>query len=351
MVSRSLSFLATLVACTVGLFSPVLAQAPEPSTSPPAPAPPEAGPRDVQLSDGARVEKAITLYQSGEYGRCADELSTLLDGEPSARLTDPLAIERGRLWLATCLIGDGQPARAETALESALRARPGMRTPDPLTFPRALVDLFIQAQDRLRFVLQKEEEKRVQAAKAQTELLEGQRAREELRVKALERFAATETVTYLNRRWIAALPFGVGQFQNGNDGLGWVLLSSEAILAGTALVSTVAYVNLETTGVNALNSRSTATDQAVLDSSVNRNLRAWYTLSTVSGYGFAAVALGGVLEAQLNFVPEVSFTRRRELPEALRRKKSAGAARELVRVWPSVALAGTDVAFGLSGSF
>jgi len=311
-------------------------------------------PANAPLSDGARVEKAITLYQSGEYGQCASELNALLDGEPALRIHEASALEKGRLWLATCLIGDGQPAKAETVLEAALRARPGMRAPDPLTFPRALVDLFIQAQDRLRFMLQEDEEKRIVAARQQTDEAQVDAFLESKRVERLELFATTERVVHENHRLIAALPFGIGQFQNGKDGLGWVLLSSEVVLSGAALVSTVAFVNLQTRGVNALNSRSSATDQAFLSSQVNRELRAWYTVATVSSYGFAAAALGGILEAQLNFVPEVSFIRRRELPKNLRRAKGESERRaqaKLLQLSPRVLATDTQVYLGIFGKF
>ncbi len=348
MFPRSLTLLTVLGVVSLGWPSKAVAQKSETTGRA------QGQPASALLSDDARVEKAITLYQSGEYGHCASELSALLDGEPTLRIHDASALEKGRLWLATCLIGDGQPAKAETVLEATLRARPGMRAPDPLTFPRALVDLFIQAQDRLRFMLQEDEEKRIAAARQQTDQAQVDASLESKRVERLELFATTERVVHENHRFIAALPFGVGQFQNGKDGLGWVLLSSEIVLSGAALVSTVAFVNLQTKGVNALNSRSSATEQAFLSSQVNRDLRAWYTVATVSSYGFAAVALGGILESQLNFVPEVSFPRRRELPKNLRRSKGEAARRAqatVLQLSPRLLATETQVYVGVSGKF
>ncbi len=348
MFPRFLILLTVLGVVSLGLPSKAVAQKPEVSKRA------QSQPANTPLSDDARVEKAITLYQSGEYAQCASELNVLLDGEPALRIQEASALEKGRLWLATCLIGDGQPAKAETVLEAALRARPGMRAPDPLTFPRALVDLFIQAQDRLRFMLQEEEEKRIATATQQTDQAQVDANQESKRVEGLELFATTERVVHQNHRFIAALPFGVGQFQNGKDGLGWVLLSSELVLSGAALVSTVAFVNLQTRGVNALNSRSNATEQAFLSSQVDSELRAWYTVMNVSSYGFAAAALGGILEAQLNFVPEVTVIRRRELPKNLRRTKGESERRAqatLLQLSPRVLATDTEMYLGIFGKF
>ena len=43
-------------------------------------------------------------------------------------------------------------------------------------------------------------------------------------------------------RWLALVPFGAGQFQNGEKNLGYVFLSSELLLAG----STVLTLGIET---------------------------------------------------------------------------------------------------------
>ena len=59
-----------------------------------------------------------------------------------------------------------------------------------------------------------------------------------------EPLASQESVVVRHSRWIAALPFGVGQFQNGQEGLGYALLVSEALLAGASITSGVIYMEL-----------------------------------------------------------------------------------------------------------
>ena len=61
--------------------------------------------------------------------------------------------------------------------------------------------------------------------------------REAERMARLERLAAQETVRVQRNRAVAFIPFGAGQFQNGDRTLGWGFLAAEAafVAIGTAV--------------------------------------------------------------------------------------------------------------------
>ena len=84
------------------------------------------------------------------------------------------------------------------------------------------------------------------------------------------------------------MPFGIGQFQNGNDGLGLVLAVSEGSLLAISLVSFLLHENLR--GQNPTS--RTCCQDARLAESVFR-----YTNQISLGL-FGAIAIAGIIDAQ-----------------------------------------------------
>jgi hypothetical protein len=124
----------------------------------------------------------------------------------------------------------------------------------------------------------------------------------------LEKLASTELVIERHSRWVALVPFGAGQFQNGQDTLGWLFLSTQAALAAGALVSgglSIYYgaqvTDLYQRGNPAYTGYQTAAKQSLLTC---------YFLDA----GLVIAAVAGIVQAQLAFVPERVQTRTRELP-------------------------------------
>jgi hypothetical protein len=269
----------------------------------PAAAEPEAEPT---LSDEARLDRVLSLY-NGRFEECASELGTLLDPQAEAQLTDPKVVERARLHRAACLIRAGRSAEAAEPLRDALREDHNMKPPEAWIFGEPVVDLFFKVREELRDEIDAAEQRRIEAARL--DAIAAARAASERRrhYQELVRLAARETVIERNRRWIASVPFGVGQFQNGDEALGYVFLTSEVALGATALGSMVVLLSLRD------DAEDDNTDAAALNS-VNDTAEA---LLTVSAWGFAVAATAGVLEAHLSFVPERRTTRRRPLPPEL----------------------------------
>ncbi|MFZ5889710.1 MAG: hypothetical protein ACOY0T_01465 [Myxococcota bacterium] len=288
---------------------------------------------DVELGDDARLASVVTLYEAGKYAECAAELGALLAPDAPRKLRDRDVLENARIYHAACLIGSGNAAAADEPLRAAIRANIQMKPPDSLVFPPPVIERFLRVRQSLYEEIKKAEEQRVQQARRAAEEQAARARAEQKRVEALERLASQEVVVVKNRRWVALVPFGVGQFQNGDDGLGWVFLTSEAVLAATALTSVAMQTHLQLEASKLHNPGNNAV------------LATWHTLVVVSSYAFLGVAAAGVAQAQIGFVPETRVVRERPLPDALRRRSGS------VSLEPGISVVPGSVYFGLSGRF
>jgi hypothetical protein len=294
-------------------------------------------PEEERLSDEAELARVVSLVEAAKYEECAARLSRLLDPTGPHPLKQPEIIETARLYHATCLIGLGKAEAADVPLREAVRQNPQMRAPDSLIFPARVVDRFIRVREQLYDELRKVEHDTIERARreaAAKQKLENERWS---RMLALERMAKQEVVVVQNSRWIAAVPFGAGQFQNGNKPLGWIFLASELALGATAITSTAVYTHIQAEADRYVNEGRPPGDE------INKRLHDWRTALMIGAYGFLSVAAVGVLEAQLSFVPEVRHVRERKLPFAL---QVSG-----VTLTPDVAAGAHDVSLGVRGAF
>jgi hypothetical protein len=254
------------------------------------------------------LERARSFYQIGSYDQCAEAYALLL---PDAAPTLPRgqALEQARVTYSACLLAIGKQGDADRQLRTAMKENPLMASPDPVVFPAQVRDLFFQVKsDFLEEVRQAQDEQLRQAR-----LLEEQKAerarRERQRILALERLAAQEIVVHENRRWVASVPFGVGQFQNGQNVLGALFLTTEAALLGATIGGAAWQL--------AIHSEAKGGSAVEAPDSVNQPLKVAYRVELWAGAGFIFLSGLGILEAHLNFVPEVRMgTRQRTLPPA-----------------------------------
>jgi len=283
-----------------------------------------------QLNDAAELARVVSLYDAGKYGECADALHALLSEDGSRPLHDRDVIESARIYHAACLIGSGRPQLADEPLRAAIRQNPQMKPPDSLVFPPQVIDHFLRVREDMFDVIKKAEDERVRQAQEAAKRQEERARRERNRVLGLERLGQEETRVTPNSRWLALVPFGVGQFQNGKDSLGYTFLTSESILGASTLTVLGIYTHL----VLQANRLEVGGQKPV--ASTNDQLRNWHSGLVYTSYAWLGVSLLGVLEAELNFVPAHTEVRRRPLPPELR---------------PSVAAVPGGAAFGLSGTF
>lgn len=270
-----------------------------------APTPPPA----AGLSDETKLARAVDLYQASKYAECVQELDALIGREPK-KIESPDVLERARVYYAACLIANGSAGRAEDQLRAAIRANPMMSAPDSLEFPAPVIEAFLKVKRQLADEIDQAD--KIAKAKAEAEAAAAARraAAEKLRVERLEELAQRETVVDKNDRWLAALPFGVGQFQNRDPVLGWIFLTSETLLAGTALTALVVEL-----GLHAKSDDEPPPDPVDL----NAKLSTAHQVVVLSSWAFVAVAAVGVFQAQAAYVPEFREERRRPLPKELRR--------------------------------
>jgi hypothetical protein len=288
-----------------------------------------------RLSDEADLARPVGLYEAGQFEPCAKALAELLDPRSSRALEHPEVVERARVYFAACLIGSGRAEEADAPLRDAIRDNPQMQQPDSLVFPQPVIERFLRVRQGQMDEIRAAERARIE--KAQEALRAKQRAQqaEQARLAELERLATEETVIVRNRRAVALLPFGVGQFQNDDTALGWLFLTSEVVLGGIALTSLVVRSHLVT--------EANRTGNTLDNDDVNQRLADWQTTLELSSWGFLAVAAAGIVEAQLSFEPEFRTTRRRPLP----RNSSAPAPSAAFRLAP---VAG-GLSLGVVGSF
>jgi hypothetical protein len=289
------------------------------------------------LSDDAELARVVSLVEAAKYEQCVSELDRLLDPKGKRPLKDPAIVETARVYQATCYIGLGKPDLADEPLRQAIRKNPDMRRPDSLLFPQRVIDRWISVKDSLVGELRAAEQAAIEKAKREAaERLKGDNERW-AQMLMWERLARQEVVVTKNRRWIAAVPFGVGQFQNSDEALGWIFFGTEAALGLTALTSLGVHTHLQTEVDQARERGASAGED------VNQRLSDWHLALELSTYGLLAVAALGIAEAQLSFVPEVRTVRERPLPKA---PPPAG-----IVVTPRVAGGPGKLELGIAGRF
>jgi hypothetical protein len=188
-------------------------------------------------------------------------------------------------------------------------------------------------------VIKKAEDERVKRAQEQARQQEDRARRERIRVAGLERLGQQETVVTPHSRWLGLVPFGAGQFQNGKETLGYVFLTSEALLAASTLLS----LGVETHLVLTAN-QLVATGHKP-DPSINVKLTNWKTALDYSSYAWLGVSIVGIVEAELTFVPEQRLLRKRPLPPELAPEHSS------LRLAPIVGPVPGGGVLGVSGVF
>jgi len=257
----------------------------------------------ARADDASELERAKASYDAGRYAEGVDRFRQLLDPRAPGSLRDPVAIERARAYYAACLIALDRNAEADEQIEAIIRADP-LYTPDPVVFPGKVVNRVLDIKARLKTEIEKAVQERADAERAQKLKLQQE---QQAYIEALQQQAAQESVVVRHSRWIAALPFGVGQFQNGQDALGYAFLISESALALTSVIAGAIHMRLVAQYAQYPPGSFNFDD-------FNSRREASQTVSLVSGIALAAVAVGGIVQAQLAFVPEVRETRIRPLP-------------------------------------
>jgi hypothetical protein len=288
----------------------------------------------VRADEALDLEKATTSYDAGRYEEGAERLRRLLDPKRSNALRDEDKVLSARAYYTACLVALGREQEARQQIDKIYRQRPTYK-PDPVVFPAGVIDLFVEERQHLEKELLEAEAAKRQREQQEWLVKEKAREEQEAHLAELRRLASEESVVVRNSRWIAAVPFGVGQFQNGDTALGYTLLVTEVLAAGAALGTTVALVALSADAASHLHLQP---DWMVDWKEANQRFQAVGQVANYSSLVFAALAVGGILQAEVAFVPGKQEVRSRPLPQS-------------PPVAPTVSVGQAGVLLGLQGRF
>lgn len=259
-----------------------------------------------ELSD---FEAARRNYDKQSYAKAARGLESLVGGVvPRAR--NPVVRLEARKYLGATYLFSGKDEEAREQFRLLLEEDPAYDI-DPVAFPGAVVEAFqeVQAQVTAEVARQNalDEARRQRERAGELEQL----IEEQQRIQGLEELAATETVEKVNSRWIAALPWGIGQFQNGNRKLGIMFAVTESAFLAASIATFI--------GHNSLRDENPAPDEIERAQRVEKALRIgnWVSVGALVSFYIA-----GVVEAEVRFKPTIRSTRQRELPDELQRPQS-----------------------------
>jgi tetratricopeptide (TPR) repeat protein len=255
------------------------------------------------LSD---LEKAHNAYVAHKYQDAESRLRSLLDPK-TGTLKDADSIADARMYLGAVLLAEGKKPEAAGVFEQLLSDKPDYQA-DSLRVALEAIDALIDARSRLREKLAAIQAERVHQEQEERAKVESEKQKAARHLATLEKLAAEELVIERNSRWKALIPFGVGQFQNGQDTLGWLFLTSESVMAVGSFVGAGLTLYYETQA-NDLNLHHDPTALAYNQRAITASL-----VGDLFAAGFFAVAAGGIVHAELTFVPERVQVQKRALP-------------------------------------
>jgi tetratricopeptide (TPR) repeat protein len=259
------------------------------------------GARADDLSD---FEQARQLYEAQRYAEALSAFRDLIGRSPP-RLTDRLLVLESRKYFAASALFVGDELLAREQFRQLLVDEPNYEL-DPLAFPTEVLSLFEAVRAEL---LSAQEAERRQRQEELERALREKRDAERLRRQNLARLtdmAGESELRAENSRWLASVPFGVGQFQNGHDGLGVALAMSQGIAAVTSVVTFIGHQRL----------RNERPSPAELEG-IREAEATWRRTNIASFTVLAGLALIGIIDAHVRFVPERVIPRRRPLPPDL----------------------------------
>ena len=269
----------------------------------------------ARADDVQEIELGKSRFDAGRYEEAHARFNAMLDASlpscdvapsGSCRITDPDLIERARALDAAALIGLKRYPEAEARIEAVLRQNP-IYAPNPMLFPQEVVDRFTQVRARLRDELAKQSQARTKQARDRQVATQKLREAQEKWLAELERLASREKRVEVHSRWVALLPLGIGQYQNGDMRLGAFFSASEVLLGATTLVSAGLVATYSKPDPITCNTRDCLTD-------VQGNIKIAALVNRIAFGCWVGVTAAGITQAELAFVPERVTYKTRPLP-------------------------------------
>lgn len=246
----------------------------------------------AHADDYEEFRAAQEQFLAQDYQAAASGLEELVGGQVP-RVDGPLRLE-ARKYLGASYVFLGRNDEAEAQFEALVTEDP-QHVLDPVAFSSEVLGLFMSVRERT--IAARDAEAREEQAR-QARLDAEEAARQERLLALLEQERAAEP-----SRWIAAIPFGPGQFQNGDETLGWFFVTAGAVTGITSIVTAIIYHSLT-------NQLSDAIDQGEVNQAADiRDARDITALTNRLSFAtFAAIGIASIVDAQVRF-------REREKPD------------------------------------
>jgi len=270
----------------------------------------------ARADEASDFEKARIAYVKKDYVEASARFEAMLDPKSGTLKTKEL-IHEATFCYGAVKFAEGKLDDAHALWKTVILDTQGQYAPDPLQYPTTVLNDFINEKTTLNNEIRQQQARQLQEDEARRRREAEAKAKLEQRVKDLERLASEETVVVRHSRITAALPFGIGQFQNGQTSLGWFFLLTESAAVLTTLVLFGPY------RYNIDQYNAVLNDPQPLPPSERVNTANQYALVAqdirtadfILLGGLGALAIAGVVQAELAFEPERSFTRPRKLPQ------------------------------------
>ena len=264
-------------------------------------------PRSVRAQPYASFQRAQDAWSRGEYAEVVRLLEPLVGGTIPSRAIrgDRVLVREARKYLGAAYVLTGERSRGAAQFEALLRAE-GDELEDydleAAIFPSEVLALFGAVRRRLL----RERRAELEAQRARQEAAEARRRAALLDLVAL---AERDEVEIAHDPALAWLPFGVGQFQNGNEGLGWFMAVGQGAALGLSALSLAIWLPLEEQYACARGFECPPPDPALL--------RTFQVSTLAFGAAFVGLAIAGIVEALIGYVPSHTVRRERTVPDSL----------------------------------
>lgn len=263
------------------------------------------------------LEKARLAIVAKRYDVARDKAEAALKEAPEG--SDPGLRALAYVYLGAAAWLGKDEAAARRAFEQALSIDARVE-PDPLSFPQGVMDLFVDTRASMQGRLSQIAIERARTERERRAKEDEEKRRFQQRIALLEAMASQEVRVVKNSRMVAYLPFGVGQFANRQESLGWAFLATEAAFA---LGTFATYGAFKASRAEAYEEYRRGDPEGLVKSYVEQG-DTWKSLNLVFGGAFLATYAVGVAQAQVNFVPEFVETKPRSLPGTLKLSPGVG---------------------------
>jgi hypothetical protein len=247
----------------------------------------------AQQPPAVSFDRGRTAFERGEYSRSIEILRPLL--YPEIRLDTEGQVVQAHRMLGVAHLFDKQNDLAAQEFRKLLQLRPDYRF-DPLLDPPQVVDFFNGVLHGYEEELNRIEARRRQAARDREAVLSPRGGPE-----VIERHVVHNSFS------INFIPFGAGQFQNGERAKGWVFLLSEAALAGVsvgALTTNFALYGFRPHRTCLPQMPTDPSEPCKIDHTDEDNSKLLTRVQVISGGLFFATAAWGIADAIWHYRPE-----------------------------------------------